>query len=261
MGSHTFSNVVYTTATAQQTYRTLCDEAAYARGHDGYNGTIGTTDGVRVLSVAPMTLAQAQALSTTRIDALSKWDACEAIPLVAETPAEYESLGTQQVTVTVSGAVYNDPAALRTAITKALKVKAEAVDTVQVSLDRATRVPVLSAAAKVTATAAKAKTETRFFIITSDDQRMPSWEHGHPTQSAARAALDTVLRTSMRTRAPVECEVISMTRRVTGEPLIAATVEAKTVTATFDVSLRRVTKKATTGTVHAGWMFFGWAAD
>lgn len=264
MGSHTFENVLYSTASAQDTYRQTCDQSAYEDGHSGYSGTIATTEGVRALPVAPMTLAQARALADTRIGSLSKWGVCEAIPLVAETAAEYESLGTQQVTVTVSGAVYNDEQALTTALAKALKVKAEAIASTRLAYDRGPDRPhraLLSSTPKVTAAAPKAKTETRFFIVTTDNQRMPKWEDGHPTQSAARAALPTVLRHQWNTIAPVEAEIISMTRRVTGEPLVAATVEAKTVTATFDVTLQRLVKKATAGTTRAGWMFYGWAAS
>lgn len=261
MGSHNFENVVYTTDTAQQAYRDLCDKSAYEDGHSGYSGTIATTEGVRALDVAPMTLAQAQALSETRIDGLSKWDVCEAIPLVAETPAEYERLGTQQVTVTVTGEVYNDRAARHAAIAKALKVKVENIAHARVAFDRDAGRHLVTTTTKVTATAVKEKTETRFFLIPATNQRMPGWETGHPTQAAARAALSTVLRNQIDTIPAVECEIVAITRRVTGEPLVAATVEAKTVTATFDVALQRLTKKATAGTTRAGWMFYGWAAS
>lgn len=264
MGSHSFEKVIYTTASASEAYRRVCEDARHEDGHSGYSGTIATTYGVRVVPGAPMTLAQARTLAGTRIENLSKWDVCEAIPLVAETPAEYESLGERRVEVTVSGATYNDPAALHAAIAKALKVKVEAIASTRLVYDRGPERPhraLLSSTPKVTAAAPKAKTETRFFIITTADQRMPKWDDGHPTQAAARAALPTLLRHQWNTIAPVEAEIISMTRRVTGEPLVAATVEAKTVTATFTVALQRMTKKATAGTVQAGWMFYGWAAS
>lgn len=263
MGSHSFEKVTYTTTSVNEAYRRVCDDARHEDGHSGYSGTIATTSGVRVAAANPMTLAQARALASARIDSLSKWDVCEAIALVAETPAEYEALGERQVEVTVTGATYNDPAALKVAIAKALKVKVEAIASAHLAHDR-TEQPhraMLSFVPKVTAVAAKAKTETRFFIVNPAEQRMPRWEDGHPTQAAARAALPTILRYRWGNIAPVEVEIISMTRRVTGEPLVAATVEAKTVTATFTVALQRLTKKATAGTTQAGWMFYGWAAS
>jgi hypothetical protein len=267
MGSHSFQTVRYTTDSAQVTYRAVCEDAAYERGHDGYSGTIATTHGVRVVGATPMTRAEAQVIIDQRIDQLSKWDVCEAISLVAETPTEYEPMGTRQVTITVPGAVYNDETLLRKALAKELstievKIKPENIDRHRLaSSEGIPRRFLLDATPKVTAVAPKEKTETRFFIITASDQRMPRWEDGHATQAEARAALPTLLRRDWGSIPTVECEIISMTRRVTGEPLVKATVEAKTVTATFDVDLHKVSKKATRGTTHAGWVFYGWAAS
>lgn len=259
MGSHNFTDVTYTTAGLEEAYRALCDERAYEEGHGGYSGTIATTYGARAVpGVKPTTVEEAMTISTDRLDNLQKWDVCEAIPLVAETRAEYQPTGVQEVTVTVPGVVYNDQEALKKAIAKQAKVKPADIASFTVARTDSVRI---SAVPQVKAAATTGATETRYFILTGNDTRMPDWADGHSSQAAARQALASTLRNEWSSIPDVQAEIISMTRRASGEPLVQATVTAKTVTATFRVRTHKLVKPATRGTERAGWFFFGWAAS
>lgn len=246
-------------ATAEEAYRTLCSEAQYEHGHDGYNGTIATTAGVHVVTTTPQTREQASRLMDERLDNLNKWDVCEAIPLVEQSQDEWKIDGKHEVTLTFSGENYADPEKVKAALAKALKVKVEQIaEYTTRGQDYRPRVQVET---KVTAEAPKEKTETRFFLLTGDG-RMPRWEDGHPSQAEARKALPGVLRHGYGDDVPpVDVEIISMTRRVTGEPLVKARVEAKKVTATLTVTLRTLVKRGKVGTKQVGWVFYGWAAS
>lgn len=261
MGTHNFENVIYTDGDARTTYETLVDEALHECGHDPYNGTISTTAGVvEVRGVKPMTLAEAHTMIEQRLDNLSKWEACEALPLVDEKPAQWERLGNQEVTVTVTGAVFNDPTQLTAALAKALRVDPDQVDGYTTHDPKHPLTERTAVTPKVEAVAPKGKTETRFFIIDRTLRQMPDWEGGYATQAEARAALPDVLGRNFRSIPAREVEIVSVTRRATGEPLVTATVSAKKVEATFTVNLRRQMKAGTVGTSRAGWVFYGWAA-
>jgi hypothetical protein len=238
MGSHGFGFAVYTTDTASQAY---AERASVDMPQDV---TI-------VRTPAPMTRAEAVALSNTRIDAMSTWEPTQAVAIVAETAAEYEHTGTHHVTLTLPGATYNDPSALRAAIAADLGISPDDIEHYRVHFDA-------TATAKVTAAATKGKAETRYFCLVTGTDRMPKWEDGWPTQAEARAALPTLLARSFDGFPSVEAEIVSMTRRVSGEALVTATVAAKTVTATLVVTTHRLVKPATRGTEQAGWYFYGW---
>lgn len=246
--------------TAEQAYSTLCEEALHEHGHDGYNGTISTTSGVHVVTQTPQTREQASKIMGERIEGLHKWDACEAIPLVEETQDEWEDAGQKEVTLTLSGADYADPAKVKAALAKALKTKVEQVGGYRVARSQDFRRR-MQVEPKVTAAAPKEKAETRYFILTGDG-RLPAWEDGHPSQAEARKALPQALRLGFGDDVPpVDVEVISMTRRISGASLVTARVEAKKVTATFTVDLRTLVKRGKVGTKQAGWVFYGWAAS
>lgn len=260
MGSSSFSDVWRGTGTVEEAYQELVSQALVEYGHDGYNGTISTTRGVRLVPGKPTNLADAETLAETRIDKLSKWDVCEAIPLVAETPPEYEKWPDQEVHLSVSGEVYNDQARLFLAARKALGMNANLeITEVSVAIERPGFARLAKVEPQVKAEAPKEGTETRYFILAG---RQPSleWEKGHPTQAAARAALSTLLRYDWNRIPNVEAEIIGVTRRKSGAPLVRATVSAKKVTGTFVVKTRRLTKPATFGTERDGFYFYGWAA-
>lgn len=267
MGSTNFSNLYLAgegqpVATAQEAYKTLCTEARMEYGHDPYNGTIATTDGVRVVQSTPVTRDEAHKIESERCDDLNKWDLCEAVALVEESFDEWETTRQETVEMTFSGADWRDPEKVRASIAKVLKVKPEQVEAWNARGDSTNAYrPRVQVEAKVEAKAPKEKTETRFFVIPSSHAKMPAWEHGYPSQSKAREALPSSLRYGPGEAVEaVNVEIISMTRRVTGEPLVQATVSAKTVTATLNVSLRTLVKKGKVGTKQVGWLFYGWAA-
>lgn len=261
MGSGNFERTYYGSLSAEAAYRDLCDDARAEYGHSTTNGTIATTEGVIVVDSPPLTLAQARAVANPRLDHLQKWEPCEALPLVKETAAQWAPLPPQDVTLTLSGADYNDYEKVRRALAKALKVTPEQVERFRV-LDPNTYCPRMTVEARVQAEAPGEKTETRYFVMTDRIQTVPPWESGHPSQAAARAALDKVLRYDGHYGVPpVEVEIIGVTRRASGAPLVKATVSARKITATFTVSLGRLVSEATAGTKHAGWYFYGWVAS
>lgn len=261
MGSHTFDNTYYGDVTADQAYRALVEEALYTEGHDPYNGTISTTGGFRVVQTTPVTYAEAARISEKRINNLRKWEACEAIPLVAETPAEYGESETGTVELNVSGDVYNDSKKLDAYLRKALGLKT--FDTIDGwsnvrpgSADRTTKVEV-----GVKAEAPKEKAVTRYFVL-MPHAGMPAWENGFATQAEARASLKSgVLRYGFNGVPDVDVEIIGITRRESGAPLVKGTVFAKKVTGTLTVQYRRRVKAGRAGTARAGWYFYGWAAS
>jgi hypothetical protein len=53
----------------------------------------------------------------------------------------------------------------------------------------------------------------------------------------------------------------SMTRRVSGEPLVKATVSVKSAEVIYAVHTRRLVTKGSTGTTAAGWYIYDWAAS
>jgi len=261
MGSTSFTEVYYGKASAPDAYSELVSQALVEYGHDGYNGTISTTRGVSLVKVQPMTVEAASALAEMRIEKLSKWDVCEAIPLVAETRAEYELWPDQEVHLTVTGAVYNDQAQLALAARKALGMNANLeVTEVKIKVDRDAGYKRLGTVEKrVVAEVPKEPAETRYFI-TAGPRTTYDWDEGYPTQAAARADLGKVLRYDYNGIPDVEAEIVGLTRRKSGAPLVKATVSAKKVTGTFVVKTRRLTKRATAGTERAGFFFYGWAA-
>ena len=259
MGSHTFDNTYYGDVTADQAYKALVEEALYDEGHDPYNGTISTTEGFRVVQTTPVTLAEAERISNERIENLHKWGECEAIPLVAETPAEYGESETGTVELNVTGDVYNDSKKLDACLRKVLGLKA--VDSIDGwsnvrpwDTNRTTKVEV-----GVKAEAPKEKAVTRYFVL--PHRGMPAWEEGFATQAEARASLKTgVLRYGFNSIPDVDVEIIGITRRESGAPLVKGTVFAKKVTGTLTVRYRRRVKAGTAGKTRAGWYFYGWAA-
>lgn len=261
MGSTNFEKVHYRPVSAQEAYSLLCEEAADEDGHSGYSGTIATTQGVRVHSVVPVTLAQARKAAEPRLDHLNKWDVCEAIALVHEEPARYVGDGEREVTLTLSGEDFNDPQKVTALLAKTLKVKPEQIERFT-SSDPKTYRNRVAAEPRVEAEVPKEKTETRFFILSMERPQMPRWENGHPSQAAARAALPSMLGADFGgSLLPATYEIIGITRRVSGDPLVKAVVSAKKVTVTYTVSLRKKVSDAVVGTERAGWYFYGWAAS
>lgn len=262
MGSCSFELTIMTTEGVEAAYRQLCAEALIEHGHDPYSGTIATTSGVNLVrDLAPMSLAEAQELASTRIENLRKWEQCEAIPLVHETPATYERIGETTVTVTVSGAVFSDRDKLLSVIAKQVGVKPDCIAGHSLAFGANMR-PSISITPKVRATAPEGKPVKRYFIIDPANPRLPTFDEGFETQAAARAALPRYAGYRYQTVTMDQpMEIIAITRREGNEPLVAATVSTKSVTATFHVTTRKKTGSATRGRTRAGWFFYGYAAE
>lgn len=262
VGAHNFETVLYTTEDAETTYRQAYDDALVEFGTDPYNGGISTTEGcICVRGVEPMTLQQAREYSGARLDNLSKWGPCEALPLVHEEAAEYESAGEREVSVTVSGEVFNDHAGLRKALAERLEIRPDSIRNWRPVWDPSTLHSKITVTPKVDASAPKEAAEKKFFVVDAGVASMPRWEDGYPTQAAARAALKGELRHYFGGVPTRSVEIIGITRRVSGRPLVAASIAPKTVQATLTVRLQRKVKDAVVGTTRAGWYFYGWAAS
>lgn len=263
MGSHDFTKVVMSSGCVQDAYRSACHDATFEYGHDAYNGSISTTSGVHeVRGVKPMTQAEAETLAYKRIDMLQKWGYCEALPLVAESPAVYERTGSTTVTVTVTGAVFADTAKFRRVLAKAAEVKERDIDQYSVVHENALRGGrrLLSAVPLVKAATPAGKPVKRYFIVPSTARALPRFEDGYATQAEARAALASKFSTTYGARVNEDLEIIAVTRREGGEPLVRASVSTKSVTGTFEVRTRKLVTPAKRGTTRAGWYFYGWAA-
>ncbi|KZF17787.1 hypothetical protein [Rhodococcus sp. EPR-134] len=253
MGGHDFHEVVYTNSDVEAVYEDLCAEAVLEYGNNGYNGTISTTRGVNPVRVPPMSLAAAFTLASDRVDGLDKWNACEAIPLLEERQPVYENDGRVTVSLQVPWSVYSDHDAMRSALGKKLGRSADEVaDWFLIA-----RETTVTRRAKITATSGPR--ETRHFVVSSNQNQLPAWALGHRTQAAAREALKGIGANLLAET--VELEVISITRRVDGQPLVKATLTAKDVNAKASVSLQRKTCDGFLGTKQAGWLFYGWAAS
>lgn len=273
MGSHDFSITVYRLGAAgggydeshhfsedaQAMYETLCREALHEHGHDPYNGTISTTHSVRVVPTAkPLTLTEASAIANERLDTLSKWDACEAIRLVGETPPRYERTGTRTVQAKVPWSTWADAEKRAAHFARLLKVKVDSLEQVQYSTHRGAGAP--RTTWRVNAHAPKEPAQTRYFAL-RPGAAMPPWESGHPTQAAARAAIAPSEHALPHFGGEVRAEVVAITRRASGAPLVSAHVAPQAIEAEFEVTLRRLVAPATQGTKHDGWLFYGWAAS
>lgn len=212
-----------------------------------------------VRSTAPVTLAQAKKIYAERLEHMdTNGDLCEAIRLRDETPEEWETLAQQEVDITLKGGEVSEES-IHLALAEALKVEPEQV--VSWTLYDPSKEYRGFIETSVAAVAPKEKTETRYFIVFSDQETMPKWETGYKSQTEARAALGTISLPllSQWSIPEKQAEIISITRRASGEPLVSATISAKQFNGTFTVWLRRKVKEATVGTGQSGWFFYGWA--
>lgn len=288
MGSHTFEDTIYTDLPMQDAYR----EAA---ARDGY-GVISTTGGVALSPLAngggtPTPEDQVLFLSKAineRLDYLEKWGHCEALPVSRVIPPLTEWVGTVTAEVRISsdlltnGTNHELRTELEAELSKHVRRSVRTDQRITLDPDYRSEAPVVAATnpddyevdywvhqvaqePKVTTRATKGKTETRYFVLPAGAREMPAWGTGHPSQAEARAALPATLPSSrgwdQQPRA--EYEVISMTRRVTGDPLVTHTLDATTgKTAAVKVSghVRQVITPAK-ATGETGWLFYGWAAS
>lgn len=294
MGASNFDLIVYGKKSMQDAYQEAYDEALYMDGHDGYNGTISTTEGVWPSPISSIPVREDQidheAISV-RLEYLNKWGHCEALPIREVIPARHDYLGVIEVEARMPSALFERSAdhAERRAETqrvflrevrKALKagnsipfmydflgrtshaLKAADVDLSALEVDRVVATPE-KAAQRASTRATAGKVETRYFILREGQQEIPRWESGHSSQAEARAHLPKSLRDPYRVTNEAY-EVISMSRRASGEGLVAHEVSLSGRGKTVPVRLKgalsvRTAKAKVTG--RTGWYFYGWAAS
>lgn len=81
MGAHSFQDTSRI-KNVNDAYSAAVAEATREYGYDGYNGTISTTRGCKVVANGSlMSEIAAEELSSTRLDKLNKWEHCEAIAI------------------------------------------------------------------------------------------------------------------------------------------------------------------------------------
>jgi hypothetical protein len=253
MGGTTFANEVHTPHVEKAFFQAK-DENSWDRGHGGYTGTIAEKDGYVVITRTPMSPAAAAQLAEqlfeqedSRID--DKWGPAGAIPLTLETNGGRKI----EVTTTVSGNVSFDQ--LHVLARKAAEAKLKPTE--QIVDVR----PKQECSYRVTQEATKGKTVTRYVIV--GDRRAASWEKGYPTQAEARAAAVARAKAmgdhqNLFDQGESLLEVVAVTRRENGDPLVRIKREVVKTTITATVT---VEPKPTGNVKIDGWYFFGWASS
>lgn len=294
MGASNFDQVVYTTKSMKDAYAEACEEATYMDGHSGSNGTISTTSGVQAspLSTAPVREDEVdwEALSR-RGQRLKPRGVCEALPIKEVHAPQYREVGVVEVETRMLSALFERGAdhgqrraevekAFLREVRKTLKAgeplrplhptlgrTANTVTAEDVSLSSLRAHTVIARpeaeAQRASTRTTSGKVETRYFILREGQQEMPRWDDGLPSQAEARARLPKGL--SDPSRASRErFEVVSMSRRVSGEPLLFHEVSlagrGKTVSVRLKGRLMEQTQAARV-TGRKGWLFYGWAAS
>jgi len=289
VGSHSISNTVWfdgradgntvTARTAEAAWRHLYEQSLHEDGHGSYSGGFGTTSGVRDVRMAPVTVDEAQRIAWGKCDEggrgddLLKRERCEAIPLVRTTPATYTPTVEQNVTVTLTAAQAADRDKIKAAVAKAAGVNVGEVESFHTAKDKTWKPVLRNIVTRVKAITGKERIVTRYFVIGNhQDLALPTtakaWlesKWGFDKVSEARAALER-LAVEDQTHvggayAARKVEIIGVTRRTNGEPVVSASIEARTVDVTYTVATRTMLTPAKHGTTHAGWLIYGWAAS
>ena len=270
MGSTTFHLTAPATLTAREAYNSLTEQALHEFGHDGYNGTISTTDGFTIPTDQVLSSEEAHKLADERIGNLNKWDDCEALR-IGDAPLLSTRTLTRNLSVpsgsdaeaTAADSVTLRPGELVAAVTLiGLPVKSASKELAVIGRTSSNISRKVVKTRSVTIAAGKEKTETRFFIISPNNSRMPAWSAGHPTQAAARAALTLALPKEYEENSwgggvdNGQYEIISMTRRVDGSALVTADVTHTATKARYDIVIE---KRGDIGE-QTSWLFYGWAA-
>jgi len=252
MGSTNFENVYYGDSTMADAYRELCEQATREYGDDPYNGTIATTNGVRLLVDTPMSELAAFRLAGAHLDEFTKGEACGAIPLVGRGEAK---TCTRTVKVTVGGPI--DYESLRTAVEATLTDGEVAGDihwnwnTGYTAVGSDLPLPVVKTKIVAAATDGAALTT---YIVLCDGRVL---EQGFATQAAARAQALAIAKaeTSAQTHT---YGVRAVTSREHGDADLVRVV--RTVVSTKITCRVAVALPVPASAARKGWLFFGWAA-
>jgi len=252
MGSTNFENVYYGDSDMTDAYHELCEQATLEDGRDPYNGTISTTEGVRLLVGSPMSEIAAYKLAEAHLDDFSKWEECGAIPLVDRADAK---TCTRTVKVTIGGPV--DFRSLRTAVEATLadgEVAGDISWNDEHYYNSAVRdLPLPVVKTKIVAAATGGAALTTYAVLR--DGRV--LEQGFATQATARAQALAIAKaeTSAETHT---YGVRAVTSREGGDPDLVRVV--RTVVSTKVTCRVAVALPVPAGARRRGWFFFGWAA-
>lgn len=294
MGASNFDLIVYGKKSMEEAYKEAYEEALYMDGHEPYNGTISTTNGVRPSPISSTPVREDQIdynAVSARLDHLNKWETCEAFPIKEVTPARHDYLGVVDVEARMPSALFERSAdagekhaeaqrVFLREVRKTLKaggsipfvrdylgrasnaLTTDGLDLSALEVDRVAVTP--EQEVQRTSTRATAgKVETRYFILRENQREMPRWELGYSSQAEARARLPKSLKDPSRITSE-SYEVISMSRRASGEGLVAHEVSlagrGKTVPVRLRGALSVLVEKAKV-TGRTGWCFYGWAAS
>lgn len=220
----------------QEEYQKLVVSARSEFGSDPYSGTIATSTGVHPLNMEPVTLQEAVALAEQMLNGyeLQKGESARAIPL-REGDLDSRTLRVElRIDAEQYAALSKDQSreTLERLVLPNIALQPDEI-IANVTLARAENNELaVYPEWRITPTATKGATLTRYFVV---DPRVgiPSWEQGYPTQSAARAAaVEYAEQYAQRacsgwqnplTSLPqeVEYQVVSLTRRESGEPLVS----------------------------------------
>jgi hypothetical protein len=253
MLNDTFDVFVLSPLRAHDKFAQLREIELHAELHDesDLRPAISTTPGLHVVDTPPVSLADARNLAAERLRSLRPGDPAWAVPVAAPVVLDRRT-DTREYDIPVGV----DPAAY-IASTRRLRDGESVV--AAVLLDDAAAVT-----STVTATYADAPAETRYFAVDTQTEYLPAWEKGHPSDSAARAALTTALpataaiheRDLFFSGQPRTFEIVGITRRSDGSPLATLHYEPISARGSYLVTIE---KRGALG-ARVGWLFFGVAA-
>lgn len=273
MGSSSFADY-YEGTDLQKLYNDAVEAARYEHGSDPYSGTIATTSGVRLVQAQPVPLQVAHDIADASLDSLSKWDDCGAVPILDTGNVDKREV-TFDVTLLGPGEFYERKGDLEAAVRQAAKLRAG-----ETLIDWEVERPVgqgrwngttiysgrqTSVQRKVTVEATEGKTETRY-VVQGPGIHQRQWKDMHPTQAAARKSLKEWLEAghgaprhlpdSQFPRPHQDYEVVGITRRVDGEPVVRGYAEIVKTTYPIQATVGKITNS---GKI-SGYLIFGWAA-
>lgn len=260
MGSSTFYQTIYTSADEKQAYRELVTEATEEYGYDAYNGTISTTEGSYLVPTErPLTEAEAHNLAETRIDKLRKWQPAEAIALLDPSSIKERKVVRK---LKITGKQIKDAGDLHTALQLAAKNsvtlrEGEAFQGFDVNQENYKAKSTLKYRGIMVPTEGKAV--IRYFILSSSFMGNIDWKNGFATMAAARKRLNEIVNADGGSYFGTDksYEIIGVTRREDGSPLLRATREV--VGAEYEITAR--VAKVSSSPKAGGFLFYGWVAE
>lgn len=269
MGADTFLETYENEADLQKAFSYAVQASGWENGHGGYSGSLAEKGDVVLISNAPRSKEDAYTLAQELIDARDpriddKWGPAGAIGYGT---IEYgpKTTRTVRVTVTVTGPHDLESEAVRKAVLATVKVKTDEKVTSITGHGLSGRIagkdlPEPKRTYKVKATAPKAKTVTKYIVIGSKGHG--AWETGFSTQAEARAWAVKAIENPRGWDASrdAEYEIVTVTRRETGEPLVKVTRELVKTVHTVDVEITHA-KTLTKAPKNEHWLFFGWASS